>query len=153
MVGIGAAPSAVFAPASLYADMPSQAPNLLVEASSTPTATIITPEAPRPRFAPNNRFRNADGDCSCVVYARSRLPDLPRINTPADLKPNQDTPVPGYAILLAYKLAHIAIIEETTPEGILISEVNYSREEVCQTTMRLIRWTDPAIRGYYHPSP
>ena len=148
MVGITAAPAAVLAPTSLLA---SEIP--IVEPPPTPVATT-TPAVKRhvtPLEAPqNDEYRNSRGECSCVTYSRTRLPNLPRIYTPADLSPNTEAAV-GVAVLLKYKVAHIAIVEEIHPEGVFVSEVNFTRKESCQITGRMILWTDPALRGFFRP--
>jgi hypothetical protein len=147
-VGLLIVPGAVFAPASLHAS--ESAPRTENVSSSTPTDT----QGLEVNFAPKTTYltdyQNADGECSCVVYARSRLSDLPRINTPADLTPNAD-PLVGNAVLLQYQIAHIAIIEEVLPDGVFVSEVNFSRSQTCQVTGRFISWRDPALRGFFRP--
>lgn len=89
--------------------------------------------------------------CSCILFARSRLPNLPRVNTPADLEPNSDRRV-GNAVLLKENLPHIAILEEITPEGILISEQNYSDDPTCPVTTRFLPHNSERIRGFYSPT-
>lgn len=87
--------------------------------------------------------------CSCVKFARTLLPELPIINTPADLTPNT-TPHVGVAVLFDYELPHIAILTALEPEGFWIVESNF---KMCRKTTRFIKWADPALRGFWQPSP
>ncbi len=98
-----------------------------------PTHPINEPEPPQ--------------DCSCVKYARSHIPDLPPMRTPDDLEPNSP-PFVGAAVLLDYKLAHIAVITEIRDDGYMITEANY---KPCEITERFLPWDNAHLRGFYHP--
>ena len=83
-------------------------------------------------------------DCSCVIHA-GRYINLPPIHTPADLEPNSDM-WSAEAVLLDYRLPHIAVIEKIDNDGIWVHESNFKK---CQTGRRIIPFNNSAIRGFW----
>lgn len=121
---------------------------LLVQAQAyTPVETLVaTSTAP---LAVPEEPKSESYDCSCVVFVRSKLPSLPRMETPAYLVPNDARPRVGGAIIFEYNQWHIAYILGLEADGILIEEWNFKK---CSHTIRTVAYSDPAIRGYWHPS-
>lgn len=85
--------------------------------------------------------------CSCVLYAAQFI-KLPPIRTPADLEENS-TLWEAKAVLLDYKLPHIAVIEKITNDGIVVRESNF---KACTVSIRLIDFNDKHLRGFWKPS-
>ena len=82
--------------------------------------------------------------CSCVLFVATKL-KLPPIHTPADLEPNTNM-WEAKAVLLDYKLPHIAYVEKIDNEGIWVHESNFKK---CQIGRRIIQFNNPAIRGFW----
>ena len=85
--------------------------------------------------------------CSCVKYIAQFI-KLPPIHTPAELEPNA-TLWEAKAVLLDYKLPHIALIEKIDNRGIMIKESNFKK---CAYGTRWLKFNDKHIRGFYRPS-
>ena len=83
---------------------------------------------------------------SCVTYVRQFIP-IPIIETPASLEPNSE-PTEHAAILLDYKLPHIAYTTKLTDSEICFREANFKKNE---ETFRCLSLDAPEIRGYYFP--
>lgn len=83
-------------------------------------------------------------ECSCVIHA-ARYINLPPMTTPADIEPNSDM-WSAEAVLLNYKLPHIAVIEKIDNEGIWVHESNFKK---CKIGRRVIPFNNPAIRGFW----
>ena len=83
--------------------------------------------------------------CSCIKYIRSIGVNVP-YGTNAEDIPNQGSPTLGGLILLEYEdISHVAIIQEFTDKGFLVTEANYKS---CERTTRIISYNDPFIRGF-----
>ena len=76
------------------------------------------------------------------------MPPLPKMNTPADLEPNAPCR-DGAALLMKYKVDHIAFVTSLTDTHICIREANYKPN---QETFRCLPLDDKAIRGCYFPN-
>ena len=111
----------------------------LEEAIKNLPVEISEPVIEKPQYDP--------AACSCVIYLAQKL-SLPPIRTPAELQPNT-TMKTGVAILLDYKLPHIAYVEKIDNRGILVSESNFKK---CAYGSRWIKFNDTSIRGFYKPS-
>ena len=129
------------AAAVLFTATPAQAATLPITA---PTIALQTLQEPL------GELKGRDmtiGLCSCVAYARTLIPELPRIKTPNDLTPNTNAYV-GVAVLLDYNMAHIAVVQGVTATGVWITEANF---RLCKRTERFILFTDPKLRGFWQP--
>lgn len=107
--------------------------------------TIVTLAAIALSVGPTSAYAASGQLCSCVVYARTIVADLPLVRTPADLSPNT-TASPGVAVLLDYNVPHIAVVTRVEHEGFWITEANFHK---CARGERFILWTDPALRGFW----
>ena len=86
-------------------------------------------------------------NCYCVTFARQYIPDLPKGNADS-FKPNT-FPVFGGAVLFDYEgVSHIAVISSLEANGFWVTEANYKH---CTRTVRLVKYNDPAIKGFYEP--
>lgn len=138
MVGIGAAPSAVFAPASLYADTPISMP---LQATSTET---VTPTESSKKASQSNL------ECECVRWLRERH-NVPIRGDADTLVPN--TPLGditiGTIVLLQYgDVSHAAMIVSTWRDELRLLEANFIP---CTASERTIKNNDPHIKGFWKP--
>lgn len=88
--------------------------------------------------------------CSCVTYARTLIPSLPHQDASAFV-PNA-TFRKGIVAIFHYKngKAHVGITGDFDAEGFWMAESNYLP---CKTDKRYVRFDDPALAGFWQPSP
>ena len=89
--------------------------------------------------------------CSCVRTARWLGVDVPMVDATYFQSFKHQTPARNGLVLLSYKsgLDHVAVIKDFQEDGLLVVEGNY---KPCQMTTRLIKWSDPNLRGFWSPS-
>lgn len=82
--------------------------------------------------------------CNCYSYAQAIVDyELPKM---FDIVPNSNYPRVGGLVVLRYKNnKHIAVVKSVSHDGIIIKEANF---EPCLVGERLIKWDDPALKGF-----
>lgn len=84
---------------------------------------------------------------SCVEFVRRYIPDLPIIESPADLNPNS-TPCIDCAILMDYNgVPHIAYSVKISSDGVFFEDCN--REVPHKKSEGFILWDAKEFRGFY----
>lgn len=82
--------------------------------------------------------------CYCVSYAREYVPEVPKLDAEWwDVIFHGSNPSVGSILLLHYPKAwHVAVVTGFSEEGVYVREANF---HLCQTSTRLIAWSDPAL--------
>lgn len=128
LAGVFAAPAIAIAPEAVHAEQ-------------------IEPSLPPPLMAATST-ENTMSYCSCVKYARTLIPNLPRGDA-SDFKANGPPQVGGLVLLDYDGTGHVAVITGFTADGITVSEGNYHH---CEKDTRIILLNDPHIIGFWHES-
>jgi hypothetical protein len=133
--GIFATPGIAFAPYAAHASVTAEQeePSLATPLEAATTTT-------KKEIAQGTQY------CSCVLYARALIPNLPRGNA-SDFKPNGPPQIDGLVLLDYDGVAHVAVITGFTADGIIVSEGNYHH---CKKDTREIPLSDIHIRGFWH---
>jgi len=84
----------------------------------------------------------------CVEYTRKFLPTLPKMRTPADLKPNA-SPAQGCAVILNYGgVYHIGYMPYPPfPGGVFVRDSN--RKGNCQVGEVFVEFSDSRLIGFW----
>lgn len=115
-----------------------------IEVSIPTSETIVKPEAPQQATQPLKI------ECSCVMYIRSKGIPMPTLYDARNLDITLNSPpIRGGLVKMKYgEVYHLAYVESIDPDGINISEQNFSKDPTCPVTYRKIKFDDPAILGF-----
>ncbi len=82
--------------------------------------------------------------CNCFQFVKAIVGPLDRPVTP------NSTPRSGSVAIFDYKgTPHYGVVTELKVDGFMIRESNYVH---CKTTVRLVKWNDPALKGFFMPT-
>ncbi len=108
-------------------------------------ATKATTTLPTTIVDPIKAFKNPDGTCSCVKFARSLIPSLPRGDA-KDLVPNSFEPRVGEVVKIKYgNDYHVAVVVGLVGDIMSMHDFNF---KPCKETLRDMSIYDPRIIGY-----
>jgi len=89
-------------------------------------------------------------ECSCVMYIRSKGIPMPTLYDARNLDITLNSPpIKRGIVKMQYgDVYHLAYVESIDPDGINISEQNFSKDPTCPITYRKIKFDDKSILGF-----
>lgn len=85
--------------------------------------------------------------CNCYLLVEAKIGRLPLM---ADILPNTTPHVGAVAIFQYGALKHIALVTAISDDGFTVLESNI---KPCLIAPRVIRWSDPHLRGFWSQGP
>lgn len=82
--------------------------------------------------------------CNCYQFVKAVLGKMPPM---VEIAPNGPPEEGGVAILDYRGKKHVAVIVGLTESGVEVREANF---EPCKTGTRIVEWSDPFLKGFYH---